>query len=243
MQGRHGRVQERPAAYAEPPRPPPHEGSAGHVRSLILGDRNVAVALAILRGREHECDRGSGRSEALPAGRSASPGWPLRPTLRLGQMRSRRVVDACGPVMLQAVTPPRSPLHAGQRAGERASQRVRAESRSARWETSRPSAILAAAVITSRIRESVSRWPSESPIDTMRVPITAPEARVIKVRMRIPSISSPENQATWRPPGSVYAPTYGTETRYSTTASAGTVALILFVVDEVRFVQTFKSLY
>lgn len=43
------------------------------------------------------------------------------------------------------------------------------------------------------------------------------------------------------PRGSVCALTYATETRNSTTAFAGTVALMLFLVDEVRFVQTFKS--
>jgi hypothetical protein len=44
MQGRSGRVGERPAAYAESPRPLRHEGPAGHVRSLIPGVRNVAKA-------------------------------------------------------------------------------------------------------------------------------------------------------------------------------------------------------
>jgi len=43
MQGRSGRARERPAAYAESPRPLRHEGPAGHVRSLIPGDRNVAL--------------------------------------------------------------------------------------------------------------------------------------------------------------------------------------------------------
>jgi hypothetical protein len=61
-----------------------------------------------LRRRERECDRASGKRVALSAGRSASPG-PLRRTPRLRQMRSRRVVDARGPVTPLPV-PPRSLL-------------------------------------------------------------------------------------------------------------------------------------
>ena len=39
-------VRERPTAYAESPRPLRYDGPAGHVRSLISGDWNVAEALA-----------------------------------------------------------------------------------------------------------------------------------------------------------------------------------------------------
>ena len=46
MQGRHGRVQEPPAADAESPRPLRHERTTGHGRSLIPGDRDVDVAKA-----------------------------------------------------------------------------------------------------------------------------------------------------------------------------------------------------
>ena len=45
-QGQHGSVQEGPAAYAESARPLRHGRSAGHVRSLIPGDRKVAIAIA-----------------------------------------------------------------------------------------------------------------------------------------------------------------------------------------------------
>ena len=48
MRGWPGRVQERPAAYAESPRSLRHKGPAGHLRSLIPGDRNVAIAIARL---------------------------------------------------------------------------------------------------------------------------------------------------------------------------------------------------
>ena len=41
-QGQHGRVQEGPAAHAESSRLLRHERPAGHVRSMIPGDRNVA---------------------------------------------------------------------------------------------------------------------------------------------------------------------------------------------------------
>ena len=57
----------------------------------------------VLRRREHECDRASRGSEPLQAGQSASRG-PLRRTPPLREMRLRRVIDARGPVTLQAVT-------------------------------------------------------------------------------------------------------------------------------------------
>src|SRR5205807_5238883 len=59
--------------------------------------------------------------------------------------------------------------------------------------------------------------------------VTPPQLKPVRTNVR-------------HPPGAVWAMTHATETRYSTTASAGTVALILFLVDEVWFVQTFKSL-
>ena len=41
-QGTHHSVRNPLTAYAELPRPLPHEGPAGHLRKFIRGDRNVA---------------------------------------------------------------------------------------------------------------------------------------------------------------------------------------------------------
>lgn len=49
MQGRPGRVQERPAAYAKSPRPL-RKGPADHRFSFIPGDRNVAEAVVRVLG-------------------------------------------------------------------------------------------------------------------------------------------------------------------------------------------------
>jgi hypothetical protein len=54
-------------------------------------------------GREHGCDRAGGKNPALSGGRTASRG-SLPRTAPLWQMRSRRVVDALGPVTPHGVT-------------------------------------------------------------------------------------------------------------------------------------------
>ncbi len=69
--GRHGRVQERPTAYAESPRPLRREGPAGHVRSLISGDQNVALAIVRCRaGARSKVTRAQRHTPTLATGRS-----------------------------------------------------------------------------------------------------------------------------------------------------------------------------
>ena len=58
-QGRHLRVQERPAAYAESPRPLRRDGPAGHGRSLISGDRNVVAKVVAGRSERRESEQSS----------------------------------------------------------------------------------------------------------------------------------------------------------------------------------------
>ena len=90
-------------------------------RQFCAGENTNAIVQAV----------GAWRSQL---GRSAPPGWPLRPTLPLRQMLSRRVVDARGPVTPVRVTPAWWPLRGTSSSTSTAPLRVGCGSNGVTWE-------------------------------------------------------------------------------------------------------------
>ncbi len=114
-EGRHRAVQERLAAYAESPRLLRHEGPASRVRSLIPGDRSVAIARARPHRRENKSSRAELRPHTLDLGESGGRRHRstrvLRPTVRSTQLTRR---TACSDTVVSKQS--KSTASAGPRA-------------------------------------------------------------------------------------------------------------------------------